>query len=126
SGICTSQMGLMSMPITTAADGSFSLTKTVCGIGNAQVNATFYGFASPEPTVVSQTPLTLASSPSITCSSANSNCQTTIVNNYYYAPAHTIQSVPIGLFELSYGDIGVAVLLASIVSVMAALLYRRR
>jgi len=126
SGVCTSQMGLMGSPITTAADGSFSFTQTICGIGNAQINATFYGFATPEPTTVLQTPLTLSASPAITCGSANSNCQTTTVNNYYYAPAHTIQSVPIGLFELSYGDIGIVVLLISIASVMAALLYRRR
>ncbi|MDE1827850.1 MAG: hypothetical protein KGH65_01680 [Candidatus Micrarchaeota archaeon] len=126
SGICTSQLGLMSSPVVTAADGSFSLTQTVCGTGNAQVNATFFGFAGPEPTTVSQTPLTLASNPSLTCSSPGANCQTTTVTNYYYAPAHAIQSAPIGLFELSYGDIGIAVLLVSIISVMLALLSKRR
>ncbi len=124
SGICTSQVGLIGVT-TTDSNGAFSLSTTACGIGSVQLNATYYGFASPEPTTVSQTPLALASAPGTTCATITS-CITTQVLNYYYSPFHQVQSVPLGLFELSYGDIGIAVLLASIGTAILALLYRRR
>ncbi|MDE1855850.1 MAG: hypothetical protein KGH49_01275 [Candidatus Micrarchaeota archaeon] len=124
SGICTAQEGLIGVA-TTDSNGAFTLSPTVvCGIGTAQINATYYGYAGPEPTTVLQTPLTVASQPATTC--ANSQCINTPVTNYYYSPNHSVQSAPIGIFELAYGDINRIVLLLAIGTVVVAVIYSMR
>ncbi|HVA82668.1 MAG TPA: hypothetical protein VNF06_00720 [Candidatus Aquilonibacter sp.] len=131
SGICTSQLGLIGTA-TTDSNGAFSISTVACGIGSALIDSEYYGYPGPEPTTVVQTPLTLAFIPALTCT-AGKCTQTTIVNNYYYSPTHTLQAVPIGIFELSYGDVGIAMLVLSLISVILLLvskpnkaIYRRK
>ncbi|MDE1845661.1 MAG: hypothetical protein KGH53_00030 [Candidatus Micrarchaeota archaeon] len=131
SGTCTSQLGLIGAA-KTDANGAFSISTVACGIGSALIDSTYFGYPGPEPTTVAQTPLTLSSSPALTCA-AGKCTQTTVVNNYYYAPTHTLKAVPIGIFELSYGQIGVAIIAFCVISAILLLLsksnkaiYRRK
>lgn len=127
SGVCSSQLGLIGIA-QTSANGTFSFGASdnpmiVCGIGSATIDAVYYGSPSPQPTSVSQTSLVAASSPGSTCQ--NTNCLQTAVNNYFYSPNSKSLSVPIGLFELSYGQIGLALLAGALVIAMVVLLSKR-
>lgn len=132
-GICTSQLGLIStvpgsttaVPAYTDKNGAFSATITACGTGTATILAKFYGASAlptipgkpSEPLTVTQSPLTLAAEPN----GINQQAYTYNVLDYVWAPNQTESSTNIGLFELSYGDVsGYLALVAVAFAAMAA------
>ncbi len=125
-GICTTQMGLISI-VPTAADGSFHDSLTACGTGNAEILAWYYGATSPEPTSAVQTPLSLSSAPVYNCPSTPpySPCVNTYVFNYVWAPTFSASFVKIGLLLLAFGNINTSSFLIIVLAILMIFIYRR-
>lgn len=120
-GFCTSQLGLMANVLTDSS-GSFSYSTVACGNRQDTIIALYYGYPPPEPISVKQVPLDKASD-------AINNGGTLALMpsnefNYYYAPNVTQTTFQIGLFELSYGNLGVFALCATIGTALLLLLIR--
>ncbi len=127
-GECTSQLGLFAV-VYPDANGNFGTTLTACGSRQDEIIAQYYGW-SPEaqPIQTVQTPLGLSESNVNTPGSAGASGGSAVtVNelNYYYAPAQASTSFEIGLFELSYGDLGAAALGLGALAVLAILIAKR-
>ena len=116
-GYLTSQFGLVGIA-TTNSSGMFSYTFNACGTGNDKVTASYYGWPPPEPVTVYQPPLSNATQ---NCA-VSGVCQNYQEYNYYIAPTSTSQTVNIGLYELSFGDVG-AYALAAFAACVAATLF---
>ena len=99
-GLCTSQLGLMDIAKTNS-NGAFSFNTVACGIGQEQIIAKYYGYPAPEPILAQQSYLPYSADPTTNQPSASF-----YVYNYSWMPNQTISSTQIGLFELSYGDLG--------------------
>ena len=117
-GTCTSQIGLISS-VTTNAIGAFSTKINACGSDYASIIARFYGSPSPQPTVAYQSSLPNSADPSLPPSHNNGFN----VVSYIWAPNVTTQSVQIGSFELSSGNILIVPALA--IMALAFLLSQR-
>lgn len=117
-GSCTSQIGLIGS-VTTNAVGAFSTNIIACGSDYASIIARFYGSPSPQPTVAYQSSLPNSADPSIPPSYNNGFS----VISYIWAPNVTTQSVQIGSFELSSGNILIVPALA--IMALAFLLSQR-
>ena len=120
-GYLTSQLGLAGIA-TTASNGVFSYTFNTCGTGNDRVIASYFGWPPPEPITVYQPSL----SDSLQFGCASGNCQNYQEYNYYLAPANASQTVNIGLYELSFGNVGTLSLLAFTAAVALLMLYMYR
>ncbi len=120
-GTCTSQLGLIgansgispsltSSPLssaTTNANGVFTSNIVACGIGNADIIASFYGLPGNEPYQVTQSLLGYSAQPNPSTAQGSSNVYATFnVLNFYWAPTSASVTTQIGLYELSYGEIG--------------------
>ncbi len=93
--------------VTTNSNGVFTSNIVACGIGNADIIASFYGLPGNEPYQVTQPLLGYAAQPNpSTAQGASSVYATFNVLNFYWAPASTSVTTQIGLYELSYGEIG--------------------
>ena len=116
-GICTSQIGLVGNVVTNNL-GQFSLSFTACGTGEANLIAKYYGYPGGQPIRVQQYLLGYSANPLPPTSTAFAYGSASTSNelSYFWAPNETSSNVEIGLFELSYGDMSVAVFLASIAS----------
>ena len=99
-GSCTSQVGLIGS-VTTNAIGAFSTKINACGSDYASIIARFYGSPAQEPIVAYQSPLPSSANPSIVTQQTNGFTAV----NYMWAPNVTTESVQIGSFELSSGNI---------------------
>ena len=116
-GQFTSQLGLVGIT-TTNSSGGFSMNVPACGTGTSRIIAEYYGVPSPQPNLVSQVPLVYSAN---TVDSSNSMLYiSTPEYSYTYSPNQTIQSLPIGSYALSLGDLE-AVLLVAIAAVLVAL-----
>lgn len=122
-GFCTSQLGLMDVA-KTGQDGSFAFNTVACGNRQDTITAQFYGYPGPEPVAVTQAPLSLSQN---SIGSVQGALTTTNNINYQYAPSQAATSVfQIGLFLLSYNNISLLALLASIGTSLALLFARKR
>jgi len=120
-GVCTSQLGLMAI-VKTDVNGNFNYNVNACGIGNAKIIAKFYGSPSGQPQQVTQASLGTSADPN-----AGSTSPVTFnVLNYQWAPNETSSSVPIGMFELSYGVISAVGIAAALIIAIIALGYMYR
>jgi hypothetical protein len=135
-GICTSQLGMISAPLSTDQYGRFSSRIVACGTGTAQIVAKFYGYPYGQPFLVNsqapyQTLLGYSADPNAgtpqQSPSEYSKGKTFSVLNYYWSPNETTEDVQIGLFELSSGNINLTVLILSASTAIAlAFLMRKR
>ncbi len=122
-GVCTTQIGLIggsALPtgipaaaanpipsVTTNANGVFTSNIVACGIGNADIIASFYGLPGNEPYQVTQSLLGYSAQPNPTTPQGPSGAYATFnVLNFYWAPTSASVTTQIGLYELSYGEIG--------------------
>ncbi len=122
-GFCTSQLGLITIA-KTGVNGTFNYTTTACGNSQDQILGRFYGYPGPEPVPVKQAPLGLSQN-----SIGSYSGQLTQTNNlnYQYAPSKEAAAVfQVGLFLLSYNNIGIVALLASAATALALLFMKRR
>jgi hypothetical protein len=107
-GTCTSQIGLMQV-VTTNSLGDFTFTANTCGIGQASIIATFYGYPYSEPITVNQPYLTSSAKLIYNYQGTEVNPQPSIASfqalNYSWSPNETLVTMQIGLAELSYGSI---------------------
>ena len=115
-GVCTSQLGLMAIEQTNSL-GQFSFNTIACGIGQQQILAKYYGYPGPEPVTAQQSYLPSSANPSTNQPSATFNVYT-----YSWMPNQTISSTQIGLFELSYGTLGLFGIILVIVIIIAMLI----
>ena len=116
-GQFTSQLGLVGIA-TTNSSGGFSMNVPACGTGTSRIIAEYYGVPSPQPNLVSQVPLAYSAN---TVDSSNAALYiSTPEYSYTYSPNQTIQSLPIGSYALSLGDIE-AVLLVAIAAILIML-----
>lgn len=126
SGTCTSEAGLMDIAAVNSL-GEYSYNTIACGIGQAKILAKFYGApTSPlEPIQVYQGPLTSAAN--AVRGSQGSTTTSTPFNaiGFTWAPNETVVITSIGLFELSFGDIGMIGVVAAIAAALLVLVYRR-
>ncbi len=112
-GVCTSQLGLMAI-VTTNSNGQFTYNTLVCGVGNPEIIAKFYGSPSPQPVQITQTILSnstyygpIPAYPVFAALPVTMN-----VLNYTQAPNASALQVQIGLLYLSYGSVAVYGILA--------------
>ncbi len=120
-GTCTSQLGLMNIA-KIGVNGTFNYTTSACGYRQDSVTAKYYGYPPPEPVNVIQAPLALSEN---VVDGKQNILITSNVFAYYYSPAQTSQAIQIGLFELSYNNIGVLTIIASIATTLL-LLFRMK
>jgi hypothetical protein len=120
-GICTSQLGLFAVAYPDY-NGNFNTVITACGSRQDQVLAKYYGWPSPQPISVTQVPLALSENDVGSQGPAVAGNEL----DYYYAPAQATAQFEIGLFELNYGELGVAALAACLAAVAALMFFARR
>lgn len=111
-GYCSSQLGLIGN-VTTDQNGNFSLNVTACGSGYHTIIAKYYGTPAPEPITVTQPSIDYAYDPNYPQSVSFQ------ANNYSWTPETSTESVAIGSFLISYGAIGILVLVSAIVIILA-------
>jgi hypothetical protein len=118
-GVFTSQLGLTNV-VTTDANGNFIAQFTTCGSGAETITAEYYGAPGPEPVPVQQPPLQYSSNamPSL------QPMVTSNVLNYVYSPVSAATTVLIGSNILSFGSIGIALMLV-LASALLLLFVRR-
>ncbi len=106
-GICTSQIGLIGTAPIIDNKGDFSATISACGSRNDQIQAVYYGWPPPEPISVTQIPLAFTAN-AVNGQGCTGTCAASQQSefNYEYAPTQTSAAVQIGLFQLSYGSLG--------------------
>ncbi len=134
-GICTSQLGLFNA-VTTNAIGYFSTNVVACGLATSTIEAQYYGSPGPEPilstqpvltqsaNVVNDNPLGAAAQQAGSILSSTSNGFA--VYNYVWTPNATGEVVNVGLFELGYGDLGVAEVLCAVVGAVVLMALKVR
>ena len=138
-GTCTSQIGLIGVA-TTDANGGFALNTSVCGISQATVSSAYYGPPNSEPITVNQGPLNQSANFANIHKQvfANGNLTSRVLNsfaqpqggqsfqafNYEWLPNQTSILFQTGVFELSFGNIGVFALLVAMITVVIILLYK--
>jgi hypothetical protein len=123
-GECTSQLGLFGI-VYPDANGDFSTTITACGSRQDEITAQYYGWApEQQPVSVLQVPLALSENNVNTPGSAGAAAITGNELDYYYSPTQTTATFEIGLFELNYGEIGIAALGVGVLTVLAIIAAR--
>jgi hypothetical protein len=117
-------------------EGDFNTVITACGSRLDQITATYYGWPPPEPINVAQVPLAFTANAvnGYGCVGTGNNCASFVTQeetsgnqlelNYNYTPTQTEISVQIGVFELSYGTLGLPALLVSIASAVLLLFWK--
>lgn len=109
---------------TTNANGVFTSNIVACGIGNADIIASFYGLPGNEPYQVTQPLLGYSAQPNPTTAQGTSSAYATFnVLNFYWAPASTSVTTQIGLYELNYGEISAVAIVALGILFAMALAY---
>lgn len=119
-GVCTTQLGLMGIA-TTNTLGAFTFNTVACGIGQVTIAAAYYG-DSLQPITITQS--SLLSSANTLIPGAQDVPGTFNGVNYYWIPNQTAAVAEIGLFELSFGEIGAIALLAAAAAALLILFYR--
>ncbi len=124
-GVFTSQLGLVYIAHTDS-NGFFDYQFNVCGNGNNQVIAAYYGSPTPQPTSIAQTSITASAGASEFFTSAPGLPSMPATNEFTYtfAPDSTTSAVTIGSFALSFGRLDVVEILAVLVA--AVMLVARR
>ncbi len=127
-GTLSSQVGLMNITLTNST-GQFSFSTTVCGIGPHQITARYYGYPYPEPQTFMETPIANSSGASEFYAQSgpfSGLYQPTQEYNYSYAPNQSVANFQIGIFQLDYGNVSIAVAILVLLSAASIVFYMNR
>lgn len=123
-GLFSSQLGLIKI-VQTDGNGAFKYSFKACGVGQNRVIGQYYGSPAPEPLDVSQTWLGGSGGDGEFAENLHPE---DIINspefNYTYSPNMTATTFEIGSYVLSFGEIGIIGLLATM-AVIAAIIITR-